>query len=160
VLPKSTLSIDESLWPLRVARFEGIISSQQFEDYLEKSSACLHRGQQYVSIMDFTHGGPPPFDQRQRQAAWIREHEQLLRQWSLGVAFVITSPIVRLAVSASLYWQPLPVPYLLTPRMSEATNWAIQRLEEAKLFPAAERIRHHLQTDAARNAAPSPPPRS
>ncbi|HSP78232.1 MAG TPA: hypothetical protein VLQ93_06865 [Myxococcaceae bacterium] len=145
MLPRSSISTDESLWPLRLVRFEGTATSRQFRSYLDESSASLGRGQEHAVIVDLSRGGPLPFDQRQAQAAWLRENEQRLRELSLGVAFIITSPLVRLAMSASFYWKAMPVPYIITPHLTEAAGWVVQRFEEAGMFPAAERVRRHFQ---------------
>ncbi len=155
MLPSSSISTDESLWPLRIVRFEGAVTAKQFQSYLDESSASLRRGEKHATIIDLSVSGPLLFEQRQAQAMWIRENEQLIRELTLGVAFVITSPVVRLAMSASFYWKAMPVPYLITPHLQSAAEWVLHRFEEAGMFPAAERIRHHFQLDDAR--PPSPP---
>jgi hypothetical protein len=122
----------------------GTVTSQQFEAYLANSVERLRQGNKFVAILDITEGGAPNTEQRQRQAAWFREHETLLREVHLGVAFIVTSPVIRLALSAIFYFKPMPNPYFVTSQPSEATRWAIPRLREAGLTLEAERLRLHF----------------
>ncbi|HLM44502.1 MAG TPA: hypothetical protein VK458_11580, partial [Myxococcaceae bacterium] len=112
----SSISIDDSLWPLRVVRFVGVSTLQQLEHYLADTSIRLRRGERFVSILDVTQGGVPTPELRQRQTLWLQENELLMRELHLGVAFVITSPLIRLALSAIFYFKPMPVPYVVTSR--------------------------------------------
>ena len=149
MIPDSSVSIDDSRWPLRMVRFVGTATLQQYEDYLAETSACLRRRERYVSIIDLSRGGMPPTQQRQRQVAWLQEHEPLVREVLLGVAFVITSPLVRLAVSTILHFKPVPVPYIMTSREQEAAAWASARIEEQGLHHAAECVRRHFGLPAS-----------
>jgi hypothetical protein len=140
----SSVSIDDSLWPLRVVRFVGVATLEQFDQYLEEAAEGLLRRERFVSIVDLTRGGVPTPELRQRQATWLQEHDALMREFQLGVAIVVTSPLIRLALSALFYFKALPVPYVVTARMSEAALWSISRLEEEGLVREAERLRQHF----------------
>jgi hypothetical protein len=141
--PVPSLTIDDSLWPLRRVTCVGTVSTQRFEDYLNNTVDRLREGHRFVAILDITQGGAPNTEQRQRQARWFREHETLLREVHLGVAFIVTSPLLRLALSTIFYFKPMPTPYLVTSDDSQATRWASSRLQEAGLALDAERLRHH-----------------
>ncbi|HEX8437607.1 hypothetical protein [Archangium sp.] len=153
----SSIRIDDSLWPLRVVRFVGATTPEQFDHYLEGAAACLRRGEKFISILDLTRGVPTP-ELRQRQAEWIQKHDALLRECQLGVAFVIISPLMRLALSAIFYFKAMPVPYVVTAQLSEAALWAISRLEAEGLVREAERLRHHfgLTTPLSVDQDPAP----
>ena len=151
-----SVSIDDSLWPLRLVRFVGVATPQQFEQYLVDSAAALRRGERFVSIFDLTHGGVATPEHRQRQATWLQEYSSLLRELSLGVAFVVTSPLIRLSLSAIFYFQPLPTPYVVTSRFSEAALWAISCLQERGLALEAERLRHHFGLVSEQPDVPAP----
>jgi hypothetical protein len=140
----SSVIIDDSLWPLRMVRFVGVATPEQFERYLEGAAEGLRRREKFVSILDLTRGGVPTPEMRDRQAAWLQAHDALLREYQLGVAFVVTSPLIRLALSAIFYFKSLSVPYVVTARLSEAALWAISRLEQEGRLQEAERIRHHF----------------
>ncbi|HEX5746645.1 MAG TPA: STAS/SEC14 domain-containing protein [Archangium sp.] len=133
MLPDSSITFDDSRWPLRLVRFVGTPTPRQYEHYLETVSSSLRRRERYLSVTDLTRGGLPTPEQRQRQVLWMQEHEGLLREVVLGMAFVITSPVMRLSVSTVMHFKPLPVPYFVTAQEHEAMGWASARLEEQGL---------------------------
>lgn len=133
MLPDSSITFDDSRWPLRIVRFVGTPSSRQYEHYLETITTNLRRRERYLSVTDLTRGGLPTPEQRQRQGLWLQEHEGLIREVVLGMAFVITSPDMRLSVSTVMHFKPLPVPYFVTAQEREAMGWASARLEEQGL---------------------------
>ncbi|MGZ3460856.1 MAG: hypothetical protein ACXU86_20405 [Archangium sp.] len=141
MLPESSVTLDESHWPLQVVRFVGALTAPQLDFYLAETVARLRRREKYLSIVDLTRGSLSTPEQRQRQVAWMHEHEDLVREGLLGVAFVITSPLVRLAVMTVTYLRPMPVPYLFTAQELEAAAWASARFEEQGLHPMAGRVR-------------------
>ena len=141
--PSST-TLDDSLWPLVLIRFNGDPSPGHFAHYLARMSFYLQQQEHFICILDASQVRSATAEQRQLQAAWIREHEALLRQWMLGSAHVITSPVIRLVTSLILHLQPLPTPYIIVPRMSDAVAWVLLRLEEAALTQEAQRIQQHF----------------
>jgi hypothetical protein len=66
-----------------------------------------------------------------RQAEWIKDHEALLRQYSLGVAMVMQSPIVRGMLKAILWIQPMPQPYTVCSSVEEGLRWLRERVASA-----------------------------
>jgi hypothetical protein len=146
----ASITFDESLWPLTISRFRGTVSDAQYEEYLARGTAYLQRGEPYVSIVDMGQLAMPTAVQRQRQADWMMEHEALMRERLLGCALVMTSPIIRLAVSAILHLRPLPTPYVVVPDMDAGMVWTQVRLHEAGLSEAAGRILQHLVQHSSR----------
>jgi hypothetical protein len=141
MLPDTSVTFDDSRWPLRIVRFVGTPTPRQYEHYLERVTASLRRRERYLSVIDLTRGGLPTPEQRQRQILWMQEHEGLIREVLLGTAFIVTSPIIRLSLSAVLHFKPLPVPYVITAKEVEAVGWASACIEEQGLRLAAERLR-------------------
>jgi hypothetical protein len=141
MLPDSYVSIDNSRWPLQVVRYVGLATLRQHEQSLEETTARLRRREQYVCLMDLSRIAIPTPEQRQRYVVWLHENEALLRGSMLGVAFVITSPAVRLAVSTIMHLKPLPVPYFIAAWELDAVAWAVAHLEDQGLRPHAERLR-------------------
>jgi hypothetical protein len=140
----ASITFDDSLWPLLISRFRGTVTDAQYEEYLARGTAYLQRGEPYVSILDMGRLAMPTAVQRQRQAEWMMEHEVLMRERLLGGALIITSPFIRLAVSAILHIRPMPMPYVVVPDMASGMVWTQARLQEAGLSEAAGRIRQHL----------------
>jgi hypothetical protein len=144
MLSAPAITFDESLWPLQLVRFVGSFTPQQYEDYLAQLLATLQRGEMFIHLPDLTQLAASTSEQRRRQAEWLREHESLMRERMLGLAFVITSPAIRLALSTIFFFKPPPVPYFVAPNLPEAAAWAAQRFEDAGLALPAERIRRHF----------------
>jgi hypothetical protein len=141
MLPDSYVSIDTSRWPLQVVKFVGSATLRQHEHTMEEMTARLRRRERHISLIDLSQGGIPTAEQRQRYAAWIQENEALMREVLLGMAIVITSPAMRLAVSTVMHLKPLPVPYFIASWELDAAAWSIALLEDQGLRPHAERLR-------------------
>ena len=148
----ASITFDDSLWPLLISRFHGGVSDSQYEEYLSRGAAYLQRGELYVSVLDMGVLAMPTTAQRQRQAEWLQEHEALMREQLLGCALIITSPFIRLALSAVFHIKPMPTPYVTVHDMAEGLKWATTRLEEAGLTEAAGRIRHHFDLRSVRRS--------
>lgn len=138
------ITFDDSLWPLLISRFKGAVTDAQHEAFLAQSASFLQRGELYVIVTDMSQYAMPPAAHRQRQAEWLKEHEQGLCAHLLGCALVVTSPLVRLTLSAVFHLQPMPTPYVVVPDVASGVKWAADRLESAGLLQAAGRVRHHF----------------
>jgi hypothetical protein len=148
------IQLDDSLWPLLLVRFVGVPSVSQLESYLEWMAKRLEQGQPYVSILDSTRmTGLVPAQQRQLQAAWMRKHDTRLRELDRGTAFIIPSPVMRLALSALFHLKPMPSPYIVTGTLREGAVWTVARLEEEGQVSAARRVREHFGLSSEGNRA-------
>ncbi|MFL5355516.1 hypothetical protein [Archangium sp.] len=141
MLPDSYVSIDDSRWPLQVVKFVGSATLRQHEQVMEGMTARLRRRERHLSLIDLSQGGIPTAEQRQRYVLWIQENEALMREVLLGMALVINSPAMRLAVSTVMHLKPLPVPYFIASWELDAAAWSIAHLEDQGLRPHAERLR-------------------
>jgi hypothetical protein len=143
--PRSDILLDDSLWPLLLVRFVGVPTTPQVEAYLAQMTSYLERGEHYVTLLDSSGmTGMGPAEQRHLQAAWMKKHDAKLRVRSQGTAFVITSPLVRLAVSVVFHIKPTHSPYRIAATLPEAAAWAANRLAAVGLLPAAERVRERF----------------
>lgn len=140
----ASITFDDSLWPLLLVRFPSVITSAQQEQYLARLLTYVRRGQKYVGILDTHLLRNTTAEQRQRQADFIKEHEALFRQSSLGSAAVVTSPLVALGARILIHLKPMPVPFYVTSSLPAAVAWAAERLELAGLTEPAERVRSHF----------------
>jgi hypothetical protein len=124
--------IDMSRHPLVVVTFDGLATDAEFDDYLTAMTRqILDRRQRSVTILDARTSGRAPATQRKKQADWLKQHEQMLRQYSLGTAFVITSPLVRGVLTAILWLQQMPTAHTVAATFEEAERWAVGRLQSA-----------------------------
>jgi hypothetical protein len=140
----ASIIYDDSHWPLLLSRFQGMATDAEYEHYLSQGTAYLKRGEPYVSVCDMARLTTPTAFQRQRQAEWLTEHEPLLRERMLGCALIITSPFIRLALSAIFHIRPMPMPYTIVADRASGLRWALERLEQAGLQSASQRLRQDL----------------
>ncbi|HLM42500.1 MAG TPA: hypothetical protein VK458_01480 [Myxococcaceae bacterium] len=123
---------DDSRWPLLILQFPKTLSTRGQEACLATLVDYLRRGDKVLLLMDLSRIGMVPLDQRWRQVEWFEEHEHLLRERVLGTALILTSPLVRLAISAMLYFKPLPLPLATFDVPASAEAWVAERLQEAR----------------------------
>jgi hypothetical protein len=134
----SAPTIDTSRHPIVVVRFSGYISEPEFDVYLASMTQLISRSERTLTILDARRAIRNPPSQRKKQADWLKANEQRLRQYSLGTAFVITSPFVRGVLTAILWLQPLPNDHTVVSTMAEAEDWAAAKLRAAGMaFPVA-----------------------
>ncbi|ATB27507.1 hypothetical protein [Melittangium boletus] len=128
------ITFDDASWPLLTVSFTGKNSSQDFDAYLTRLSEYLQRGDKHAVIID-TQGlsAGPTLEQRQRQVGWVQANLSALRLRSLGTAFVINSPFIRLALNIVYQIQPLPTPYTIVGDLKMARHWALERFQAAGL---------------------------
>lgn len=131
-------TFDDSRWPLLRLLLPGTLSSQGHEECLATFSGYVRRREKFILLVDVSRVGLVPLDQRWRQVEWFEEHDDLLRETLLGTALVLTSPVVRLSISAILFFKPLPLPLATFATRDEAEAWAAQRLEEEGLTQAGK----------------------
>ena len=144
MLPTGAVTFDDSLWPLMVVRITGELSPRQFEDYLSRSTRSLQRQERHVCIFDVSALQQVSTEQRQRQVEWLKQNEALMRQTVLGMAYIVTTPLVRLAMGVVFHFKPPPVPYAVVSHLEAAGAWAAMRLDEAGLRIPAERVRRRF----------------
>ena len=127
----SSIEFDDSRFPIVRVTFVGVVTSEEFERYLDSMTKLLLRRQMNVMVLDASRAGLSPPIQRRRQAEWMKEHDAELRRYSKGTAFVITSTLVRGALTAILWLQPMPTPHVVVSTIEEAETWARSKLRDA-----------------------------
>jgi hypothetical protein len=137
------ITFDDSMWPLLNVTFTGASSNEEFEAYLATLTKYRKRKERYLTIFDSRVAAAPSLHQRQRQVEWLKSHESETRQLSLGSAFVITSPLIRLAMNIIYQLRPPPNPYHVVGDIEVARAWAADRFHQAGLSAPAMLIRNH-----------------
>jgi hypothetical protein len=137
----TSIFVDDSLWPLVTGRFVGTPSLPEFAAYLDLRLRLLRRGP-HVAAVDLNQAGVNTGEQRQCMAAWMGQHEELMRERLLGTAYAISSDSVRLTLSIIFHLRPPVSPYVMVRQMPQAVEWALRKLEEAGQSEASQHIRH------------------
>lgn len=122
------IDMDDSARPLLVLRFGADWGSDEFQRYLDWYRSQLARKQRFAAVFDATRARAPSAVERRLQAEFIRDTEPMMRAHCAGLAFAISSPIIRGALTAIFWVQPPVYTHTVVPTVSEATAWARQRL--------------------------------
>lgn len=122
------IELDDASFPLLLVRFGPDWTAQDFSGYLHWYLLRLQRRQRLAIVFDAVKARPPTALERRQQADFLREHEGLLRLYCTGAAFVISSTMIRGALTAIFWIQPPVYEYTVLPTVVEATAWARQRL--------------------------------
>jgi hypothetical protein len=129
----SVIVIDDRHWPLVLYRFSGSVSLSELDDYLRRQDAMLARKQLTGSIVLTGNVKMWELPVLRRQADWIKANADLLRRYSVGVAMVIQSPLVRGMLKALLWMQPMPQPHILCSDAAEGLRWLRARFLTANV---------------------------
>jgi hypothetical protein len=107
-----SIHVDDSGLPLIVVTFDGSVDDPEFERYLSRLDGLWKRKARSAIVLDGR-----------------KLNDELLRTYSVGTAFVISSQLVRGGLTAILWLQPLPTPYVVVATRLEAERWARAQLE-------------------------------
>lgn len=130
--------VNEDFFPLIVEEYEGAMSDEESAWHRQYISSLLDRKQRYALLYDFRNSVAESQEQRKIDADFIKANRERLKQYSMGVAFVMPSPLLRIAINVVLFLSPLPMPYTTTKTIEEAARWIEGRFkEEGVTFPAA-----------------------
>jgi hypothetical protein len=135
---------EDTLWPLLHLKFVGEHTPEQYEHYLARLEECVRRPGPCVAIIDTNAALAVPLGHCRRQAEWCREHEALLREKVLGVAFVVSSTLTRLSLNVVVQLGPMPMPYTFVSHVRAAGEWAAERFGDTGLLLPSVRIRQHF----------------
>jgi hypothetical protein len=134
------ITVDDRHWPVVIFRFPDRVTMADLEAYLAKAEQLLDRGGRSAGLV---------LNQRlmtwdtaimRRQSEWMKRHADRLREHSLGVALVLTSPLQRGLLKAILWMQPMPQAHHVTADVADALRWIGERLHSAGLdMPAGAR---------------------
>jgi hypothetical protein len=106
------IEVSSARLPLIVVRFVGQADESTVDTYLEDLTAALQRyPSRRALLMDATQCGYVSAYARKRQAEWMRTHTSSIKAHTVGIAFAISAPLVRGALTAILWLEPLSCPY-------------------------------------------------
>ncbi len=82
----------------------------------------MTQGPPHVIIMDIRRAPTPPVTHLRSHASWIAQHGETMRKSLLGVVFVADSPMLRGALEALFWMQPMPTKSIVAARMDTAVR--------------------------------------
>lgn len=116
--------IDESDFPIIRIRFLGNKSTDQnFRTYLDETKSCYRFAKRLAIIFDASEAGIPSISHQKMQANWLRENEQLMKDFCAGTAYIIPNAAIRTILKMIFSFQKQPVPYRIFENEREANDW-------------------------------------
>lgn len=108
------ITVNVERWPLIHVRFQGSAEISIWDSYLAQlTRAITTRPGKRVMIMDASECGMVSAAARRKQAEWMARHDENTRLFTVGIAFVLPSSLLRGALTAVFWLQPLPCPYAI-----------------------------------------------
>lgn len=119
---------DSTYLPILVIELHRKPSYAEHIAYFDTLERFYRENDLLVAIFDFRTNAPPNWTQMQAQAEWVKRNKALLAERGAGVAFVIRSTALRLALATLMTLQPSPQEYRAVGSMEEALEWAHERV--------------------------------
>jgi hypothetical protein len=137
-----SVSWDEATWPVvRIALRDG--KDERFLWMLEQFERLFARRQKYVLLIDTTALSTiPSAATRHAIGKWQKAHEEETKTWCVGSAILVSSRLVRGAMTAMNWVNEPVIPQHYPATRREASAWCIKVLDEAglELSSSARRI--------------------
>ncbi len=131
--------VDREEFPLVIVTFTGAKPTPaNFQEYLNELYANYSPKQPFVLVFDATLARVPGISYQKQQAEWMREHQNLIKSYCLGIAYVIPSTIIRNVLNLIFKIQPDVVDNKVFPNLEESLIWANAQLEAASHSPTGE----------------------
>ncbi len=122
--------IDKSAFPIIQVTFTGNdAKDDNFPAYLEEVRQSYDHKNNLAIIFDATNAVFPGIAYQQMQAQWLKDNEQMMKDFCKGTAYIIPNIIIRNVLKAIFAFQKQPVPYLVCSDQREAQAWIKVQLE-------------------------------
>lgn len=122
---KPYATFDRSLFPIITISFTGEKESKEnFEVYLQELGKNYETKEQFALVFELTKAPLPKIAYQLKQAAWMKDNEELIKKYCLGVAYVIPGLIMRNVLQFIFSVQQNPVEFKVFATYQEGLNWA------------------------------------
>jgi hypothetical protein len=115
---------DRSEYPLITVSFTGEkATDDNFQVYLDESLKNYERGAHIMILFDATIASFPAAKYQKMQAQWMKQHNDLISQQCLGIAYTIPNAVIRQALKLIFKLQKQPVPFKIFASNKDAKTW-------------------------------------
>ncbi|MBC7642206.1 MAG: STAS/SEC14 domain-containing protein [Flavobacterium sp.] len=130
---KKYATIDSSNYPTIKVIFTGEQGNDDnFPFYMQEVKAVYEQQNKVVIMFDATNAVIPALKYQKMQGDWLKENEQLMKDYCLGTAYIIPNLIIRNVLKAIFTFQKQPVAYLVCKTMNDAEFWTKEQLNNDK----------------------------
>lgn len=125
--------IDTREFPIVKVVFTGkAAKAENFHMYLDELKKIYESEEPLAIVFDATKAVFPGMSYQKMQAQWLKDNEQLMKNYCNGTAYVIPNPIIRNVLSAIFTFQKQPVPYRVCGSYEEASTWVKEQMNKPK----------------------------
>ena len=130
---KKYATIDSSNQPTIKVVFTGEQGNDDnFPFYMQEVKAVYEQQNKVVIMFDATNAVIPALKYQKMQGDWLKENEQLMKDYCLGTAYIIPNLIIRNVLKAIFRFQKQPVAYFVCKTMNDAEFWTKEQLKNDK----------------------------
>lgn len=127
--------IDESNFPLVTITFTGEKSTDDnFSQYLKDMGEAYRHEKLFIILFDTRNAVFPALRHQKMQADWIKENDQMIKDYCLGTAYVMPNLMIRTVLKSILSLQKQAVPFKVVKTMEEGSAWVKEQLEAKQLM--------------------------
>ncbi|MCC5921185.1 MAG: STAS/SEC14 domain-containing protein [Cyclobacteriaceae bacterium] len=102
-------------------------TEENFGAYLQENLSLYDAKKPVCLLYDASDASLPSASLQKMQADWLKKHEQLMKGYCLGTAYVIPSAVVRTVLKAIFALQKQPIEYAIFKDMPAALKWCEER---------------------------------
>ncbi len=126
---KKYATVDSSNEPIIKVIFTGEhANDDNFTFYMQEVKDVYEQQKKVVIIFDASNAVMPAIKYQKMQGDWLKENEQLMKDYCLGTAYIIPNIIIRNVLKAIFTFQKQPVDYLVCKNTDEAVFWVNEKL--------------------------------
>jgi hypothetical protein len=127
---KKYAELDSSTHPIVKVIFTGEqANDENFPFYMQEVKDIYKQKQHVALIFDATDAIFPAVKYQKMQGDWLKENEQLMKDYCLGTAYIIPNIIIRNVLKAIFTFQNQPVEYLVCKNSDDANSWVKVQLD-------------------------------
>lgn len=121
--------VDTTDHPMIVVTFTGHKATEEnFSLYLKEVEQCYQGNQNIVIIFDGRKAVFPGLKYQRMQAEWLKTNQSMVATQCMGTVYIISSIWISLALRTILFLQPQPTDFTIVSSLSQAMNWAVEKL--------------------------------
>jgi hypothetical protein len=118
-------------FPLVMVEFTGHkATDENFAQYLAELKGLYAKKEKLAIVFDASNAVFPGIKYQKMQGDWLKENEQMMKDYCVGTAYVITNAIIRGVLKTIFTFQKQPVPYHICSDVVEAEGWANRKLSD------------------------------
>lgn len=126
---KPYATFDRTQFPLIQVTFTGEKETpENFTAYLEGLHQNYDRQAPFALVFDATDAPTPNPSYQKKQADWMKTHDELIRTYCRGVAYVVPGLVLRNVLKLIFKMQRNPVPFEVFGDLVEGRKWAEAQL--------------------------------